>query len=47
MIKLMSSLQGASLFDAFSIGAWLALFASIGILVAGVMLRQASGRVRA
>lgn len=46
-IRLMSNLQGASLFDAMSIGAWLALFASIGILVGGVLLRQGSSRAMA
>lgn len=40
LIRLMSNLQGASLFDAFSIGAWLALLSSIGVLVGGIMLRM-------
>ncbi len=47
LIRVLTSLEGASLFDVFSIGAWLALFASIAMLVSGVMLRQGSGRAPA
>jgi hypothetical protein len=47
LIRIMSNLQGASLFDAFSIGAWLALLSSITMLVAGVLLRQSVSRAPA
>jgi hypothetical protein len=47
LIRILTSLEGASLFDVFSIGAWLALVASVGMLVAGVALRQGSVRQQA
>jgi hypothetical protein len=46
MIRIMSQLQGASLFDVLSIGFWLAFLASIGVLVGGIMLRV-TGRTAA
>jgi hypothetical protein len=47
LIRVLTNLQGASLFDVFSIGAWLALFSSIGMLVGGILLRQSSSRATA
>ncbi|MGH2712099.1 MAG: zinc ribbon domain-containing protein [Actinomycetota bacterium] len=44
VIRIMSQLQGASLFEAVSIGAWLALVASAAMLTAGVLLRQSAAR---
>ena len=47
LIRVLTNLEGASLFDVFAIGAWLALFASIGMLVGGVLLRQRPSRAQA
>jgi hypothetical protein len=47
VIRLTSNLEGAPLFDALSIGAWLALLSSIAVLVAGVLLRQSVSRAPA
>jgi hypothetical protein len=47
VIRILSQAQGAPIFDALSIGAWLALLSSIAILVAGVMMRQSVSRAPA
>jgi hypothetical protein len=47
MIRVLSKLQGAGLFDALSIGFWLAFLASAGILAGGIWLRLAARRTTA
>ncbi len=47
LVRVLTNLQGASLFDVFSFGAWLSLLASIGMLTAGVMLLRSAVRTPA
>lgn len=42
LVRVLTELEGASLFEAFSFGAWLALLSSIAILVGGVLLSRRS-----
>lgn len=47
MIRVLSSLEGAPLFDALSIGFWLTFLASLGTLAGGIALRMAAGKATA